>query len=181
MANRYPEHFRETEGDHEVEICDQPLLGYSCPEAESDHGGQTEQVPSQRHATEQCDPALQRKISTGESGGAQGMNETLKGFIEVVTKAATELCSDKKAEVAEVKRQYQQRHAQVVGYYEDEIKRLEAEIELSETENKLIQSSHKREVGHLKRSHERETASFREAMQSQAQQLKTSEAVRKKS
>ena len=115
-----------------------------------------------------------------ESSETQGMNETLKGFIEAVTKAATELCTAKEAEVSEVKRKYEQCHAEVMEYYQGEIKRLEAEIEHLESENKLIESSHKLEIDHLKKSHERETASVQEAMQSQAQQLRTSEAVRKK-
>jgi len=104
-----------------------------------------------------------------ESSETQGTNETLKGFIEVVTKAATELCTAKEAEVSEVKRQYEQCHTQVIEYYEGKIKQLETEIERSEHENKLIQ-----------RSREKEKASFQEAMQSQVQQLRTSEAVRKK-
>ena len=115
-----------------------------------------------------------------ESSETQGTNETLKGFIEVVTKAATELCTAKEAEVSEVKRKYEQCHAEVMEYYQGEIKRLEAEIEHLESENKLIESSHKLEIDHLKKSHERETASVQEAMKSQAQQLRTSEAVRKK-
>jgi len=115
-----------------------------------------------------------------DSSETQGTNETLKGFIEVVTKAATELCTAKEADVSEVKRKYEKCHAEVVEHYEDEIKRLEAEIEHLESENKLIDSSHKLEIDHLKKSHKREKASFQEAMQSQEQQLRTSEAVRKK-
>jgi len=104
-----------------------------------------------------------------DSSETQGTNETLKGFIEVVTKAATELCTAKEAEVSEVKRKYEQCRAEVMEYYQGEIKRLEDEIERSESENELI-----------RRSREREKASFQEAMQSQEQQLRTSEAVRKK-
>jgi len=115
-----------------------------------------------------------------DSSETQGTNETLKGFIEVVTKAATELCTAKEAEVSEVKRKYEQCRAEVMEYYQGEIKRLEAEIEHLESENKLIESSHKLEIDHLKSSHERETASMQEAMQSQTQQLRASEAVRKK-
>ena len=137
---------------------------------------------SQHHDAEQYDPdsALQQKVSTVGSSQTQGTNETLTGFIEVVTKAATELCTAKEAEVSEVKRQYEQCHTQVIEYYEGEIERLKTEIEHLESENKLIDSSHKLEIDHLKKSHKRETASMQEAMQSQAQQLRTSETVRKK-
>ena len=134
-------------------------------------------TPSEHHIAEQYDPPLQQ-VFTGP--GRKVTDGTLNRFFKIVTKAANELCTEKEAEVAEVKRQYEQCHAEVVEHYEHEIKRLEAEIEHLESENKLIESSRKLEIDHLKKSHEREKASFQEAMQSQEQQLRTSEAVRKK-
>ena len=134
-------------------------------------------TPSQHHITEQYDPSLQQ-VSTG--AGHKVTDGTQNRFFKTVTKAANELCTEKEAEVAEVKRQYEQCHAEVVEHYENESKRLEAKIKYLESENKVIESFHKLEIDHLKKSHKRETASMQEAMQSQAQQLRTSEAVRKK-
>jgi len=134
-------------------------------------------TPSQHHITEQYDPSLQQ-VSNGP--GHKVTDGTLNRFFKTVTEAANELCTEKEAEVAEVKRQYEQCHAEVVERYENENKRLEAKIKHLESENKVIESFHKLEIDHLKKSHKRETASMQEAMQSQAQQLRTSEAVRKK-